>query len=122
MTITPEDRIASAGHQPATGGVTLMNGFVVAPEQDAEFHEAWYETSRYFIEQPGFVSLRLHRALSPTAPHRWVNVANWESEAEFRAAHSTAEFRRLVSQQKWQAFPSSPVLFEIVTTEGETAG
>jgi hypothetical protein len=48
-------------------------------------------------------------------------VAVWESEAAFRAAHGTEEFRRLVSQDKWQDYPSSPVLFEVVTSEGEAA-
>jgi len=117
-TFTPEDRTAPAGTRPATGMVTLMNGFEVSPERDEAFHAAWYETSRYFVERPGFVSLRLHRALSPKAPHRWVNVAVWESEDDFRAAHSTEKFRRLVSQGKWQEFPSSPNLFEVITSKG----
>lgn len=115
---TAEDRTAPAGDQPVRGRVTLMNGFEVAPDRDEAFHAVWYETSRYFIKRPGFVSLRLHRALAPGAPLRWVNVAVWESEKDFRAAHSTDEFRRLVSQDKWQEFPSSPHLFEVVTAEG----
>lgn len=119
-TYTPEDRTAPAGEKAATGQVTLMNGFVVQPDRDDDFHAAWYETSRYFIERPGFISLRLHRAVSPEAPHRWVNVAVWASEQDFRAAHSTDEFRRLVSQEKWQEFPSSPQLFEVVTSEDAT--
>ncbi|MGW5237725.1 antibiotic biosynthesis monooxygenase family protein [Monashia sp. NPDC004114] len=81
--------------------------------------ELWYETSRYFIRRPGFIATRLHRALTPGAPHRWINVAFWETEADFRAAHSTDEFRRLVSQEKWQQFPSVPLLFEVVTAEGD---
>ena len=116
--ITPEERTAPAGDQARSGTVTLMNGFEVAPHRDDAFHAAWYETSRYFVQRPGFISLRLHRALSPGAPHRWVNIAVWESEGDFRAAHSTDEFRRLVSQDKWQEFPSSPNLFEVVTAEG----
>jgi heme-degrading monooxygenase HmoA len=116
---TPEDRTAPASDQPTTGSVTLINSFAVAPEQDEEFQAAWYETSRYFITQPGFISLRLHRAVSPTATHRWVNVAVWDSEASFRQAHNTDDFRRLVSQEKWQSFPSTPVLFEMVTAEGQ---
>jgi heme-degrading monooxygenase HmoA len=120
-TFTPEDRTAPAGGHEAGGNVTLINSFVVDPGRDEDFHAAWYETSRYFIAQPGFVSLRLHRAVNDDAPHRWVNVAVWESEAAFRAAHMTQEFRRLVSQDKWQAYPSTPVLFEVVTAEGEAS-
>ena len=119
MTITPEDRTAPAGAEQAAGRVTLMNRFAVAPERDDDFHAAWYETSRYFVVQPGFISLRLHRAVNDEASHRWVNVAVWESEQAFRVAHSTDDFRRLVSQEKWQEFPSEPVLFQTVVAEGE---
>ena len=116
--LSPADRIAPAGDRPGAGPVTLMNGFTVAPERDDAFQAVWSETSRYFVQRPGFLSLRLHRALSPAAPHRWVNVAVWQSEDAFRAAHSTEEFRRLVSQEAWRQFPSSPALFEVVTSEG----
>jgi hypothetical protein len=61
----------------------------------------WARTAKYFTAQPGFISLRLHRAVSADAQYRWVNVANWESEAHFRAAHGTDEFRRVVTQPGW---------------------
>lgn len=116
--ITAEDRISAPTHGGVTGQVTLMNGFVVSPDRDDAFFALWSTTSRYFIAQPGFVSLRLHRAVSVDAPHRWVNVASWESEAAYRAAHATEEFRRVVTQEGWQEFPSSPLLFEVVTAVG----
>jgi heme-degrading monooxygenase HmoA len=116
--ISADERIAPAADHQVSGPVTLMNRFRVQPEQDAAFHALWTETSHYFRAQPGFISLRLHRAVSVDAEYRWVNVANWESEAAFRAAHSTAEFRRVVSQPAWQEFPSAPMLFEVVTAVG----
>jgi heme-degrading monooxygenase HmoA len=96
-----------------------MNRFAVAPHRDAAFQAIWTQTSKYFTDQPGFVSLRLHRAISDRAEYRWVNVANWESEEHFRAAHNTEEFRRIVTQQGWEEFPSEPVLFEVITAIGE---
>jgi hypothetical protein len=45
-------------------------------------------------------------------------VASWESEADYREAHSTEEFRRIVTQPGWEEFPSSPVLYEVVTSVG----
>ena len=90
--IAAEDRVAPASDGHLTGPVTLMNSFVVRPDRDEAFRARWIETSRYFTAQPGFISLRLHRALSADATYRWVNVANWESEGHFRAAHSTDEF------------------------------
>ena len=78
------------------------------------FRELWAETSGYFRAQPGFISLRLHRAVSPNASHRFVNVARWESAEQFEAAHQGDEFRHLVSRPSWREFPSSPSLYEVV--------
>jgi heme-degrading monooxygenase HmoA len=116
--IGAEQRIAPPGAAPATGPVTLINSFQVAPGRDTSFRALWGETSRYFIARPGFVSLRLHRAVSDDAPYRWVNVAVWESEADFRAAHGTDQFRTLVSSTAWSEFPSVPALFEVDTEVG----
>jgi heme oxygenase (mycobilin-producing) len=113
--IGAEERIAPEGATRATGSVTLINSFQVAPGRDAEFRALWGETSRYFIARPGFVSLRLHRAVNDDAPYRWVNVAVWENEGAFRAAHATDDFRRLVTASGWSEFPSVPALFEVDT-------
>jgi heme oxygenase (mycobilin-producing) len=115
--IGANERTAAAGRE-TSGSVTLINSFRVAEDRDAEFHELWERTSRYFTRQPGFRSLRLHRAVSADAAYRWVNVATWETEAAFRAAHATDEFREVVTAAGWQEFPSSPALFEVVTEIG----
>src|SRR5437763_16949132 len=109
--ISHEDRIAGESRREVTGAVTLMNSFVVPAGRDDAFKALWDDTSRYFIARPGFVSLRLHRAVSDEATHRWVNVATWETEADYRAAHSTDEFRRVVTQEGWEEFPSVPTLY-----------
>jgi hypothetical protein len=56
----------------------------------------------------------MHRAVSPDARYRYVNLAVWQSAAQFAAAHETDEFRRLVSQPAYREFPSSPALYEVV--------
>ena len=116
--MTADERTAPTGDQPVNGQVVLMNRFAVRPDRDDAFHELWTSTSQYFRAQPGFVSLRLHRAISSDAEYRWVNVATWESEADFRAAHASEEFRKVVTKPGWDEFPSSPMLFEIVTWVG----
>jgi heme oxygenase (mycobilin-producing) len=116
--ITSADRIAAEATATTNGPVTLVNSFRVSPERDEVFQEMWNRTSKYFIARPGFVSIRLHRAVTADAPYRWVNVATWRSEADYRAAHATEEFRRLVTAEGWQEFPSVPVLFEVVTAVG----
>lgn len=119
---TPEGRTASAGEGPETQPVTLMNSFVMPEGRDGAFLELWTETSHYFRRQPGFLSLRLHRAVTPGTPSRYVNVARWASDADYRAPHGTDEFRALVSQEAWREFPSSPVLYEVVFAVGEDDG
>ncbi|HVY11868.1 MAG TPA: antibiotic biosynthesis monooxygenase family protein [Mycobacteriales bacterium] len=116
--MTAEERTAPSGDTRTDGPVTLMNRFAVRPERDDAFHALWTDTSKYFRAQPGFVSLRLHRAISTGAEYRWVNVATWESDAAFRAAHNSEEFRRVVTQPGWDEFPSSPMLYEVVTAVG----
>ena len=118
LPISAEQRTAPKPDQPLDGPVTLMNRFAVPADRDEAFHALWSATSEYFKAQPGFVSLRLHRAVSADAESRWVNVATWQSEAHFRAAHNTDEFRRVVTQPGWQEFPSSPMLYQVVTAVG----
>src|SRR4051812_41022096 len=99
---TAEGRTAPKPDEQVSGPVTLMNRFRVNPDRDDAFLELWTRTSMYFREQPGFVSLRLHRAVNADAEDRWVNVATWESDEHFRAAHGTEEFRRVVTQPGWE--------------------
>ena len=113
-TVDPAGRAAVVPSAPPEGPVTLVNCFVVEPERDDAFLDLWKATSEYFRSQPGFVSLRLHHALSPAAPYRFVNVANWASAAEFQAAHQKPEFFQVVGQPAWQEFPSAPALYEVV--------
>jgi len=113
-TIDPDERTAkgpAGGHE---GAVTLINSFVVPPERDEAFFALWTEASSYFRSQPGFVSLRFHRAVSPDAQYRYVNVATWATMAHFHAAHGADEWQRLVRQDAWKEFPNNPALYEVV--------
>jgi heme-degrading monooxygenase HmoA len=117
-TIDPVRRTATAPEAPHAGPVTLINSFVVPEGREAAFIQLWTATSGYFRAQPGFTSLKLHRAVSGTAPYRFVNVARWASAQQFAAAHATSEFRDLVSQPQWREFPSSPALYEVFAEYG----
>jgi heme-degrading monooxygenase HmoA len=111
--IDPVGRTAVA-HDDQSGQVVLMNRFVVPEGRDEAFVELWTETSMYFRRQPGFVSLKLHRAASVDAEYRYVNVAVWQSAEHYAAPHQTDEFRQLVTQDAWREFPSNPTLYEVV--------
>ena len=99
------------------GQVVLLNSFVVPPERDDDFLALWTRTSHFFRQQAGFVSLRLHRAVSPDAPCRYVNVATWASAADFQRPYQTEEFRALVSDPQWGHYASSPALYQVVVAK-----
>ena len=91
--------------------VILINPFDVPAETaDEDFLGGWERAAEYMRRQPGFLSSRLHRALRPDAPYRFVNVAEWASPQEFQAAVTSAEFRALTQG----ALPGSPGLYEVV--------
>lgn len=96
---------------------TYINVFEVKPGRDEEFVEHWREVSMYMRAKPGFVGLRLHRALTDGASNRFINYVNWRSADDLRAAHDEG-FRALVQQEHWQSFPSLGQLYEIVDSSG----
>lgn len=98
--------------EAASDPVTLINSFEVPPGRDGAFLALWGEINTYMKTKPGCLSHRLHRALSPEAPFRFINVATWRSRADFEAAHD-AGFRGLISQPGWSEFASKPVLFSV---------
>ena len=116
---TPEGRTAVVATTDVGQSVTLMNSFLVPEGRDEAFLQLWTQTSEYFRSQPGFLSLRLHRAVTPGTQYRYVNVARWASDSHYRAPHNTDEFRRLVTQDAWREFPSTPVLYEVVLSVGD---
>jgi heme-degrading monooxygenase HmoA len=115
-TTDPDGRTATASTHPDDAPVTLINSFVVPPASDEEFESLWTEASTYFREQPGFVSLRFHKAVSDDADYRYVNVASWTTYRDFQAAHSTEAFRAIVTSPRWRAFPASPALYQVLVT------
>ena len=120
-TIDPVERTAKGPADGHEGSVTLINSFVVSPERDEAFFALWQQASHYFRMQPGFVSLRFHRAVSPDAQYRYVNVATWATMTDFHAAHGTAEWQELVRQEAWKEFPNNPALYEVVASADANA-
>jgi heme-degrading monooxygenase HmoA len=92
---------------------TFINCFDVPHGREDEFFELWQEVNRYMAGKPGYLGHRLHRAVSPDAPCRFVNVARWASQADFHAAHDDG-FRALVGRPEWAVFRSHPGLYEVV--------
>lgn len=120
--LTPTDRTAPSPVQPHAGMVTLINSFEVPPGRDDAFVAMWHTMAAWFRTQPGYVSNRLHRAVSPNAQYRFVNVVQWRSEADYQAAHRSPVFLQQVQAPEWQEFPNRPALYEVVVDANAEAG
>jgi heme-degrading monooxygenase HmoA len=93
--------------------VVLINPFEVpADVPDEQFLAGWQRAADLLRTRPGFVGSRLHRALSPDARFRFVNVAEWESVEHFQAAVSDPAFAELATN----APPNYPAVYEIART------
>lgn len=92
--------------------VILINPFAVPRDAAGVFLAGWSQAAEYMRRQPGFGGTRLHQALSPEARFGFVNVAEWESPAQFQAAVTTPEFGAMTKHGP----PSFPSLYEVVRT------
>jgi heme-degrading monooxygenase HmoA len=66
--------------------------------------------------QPGYVSTALHQSITPQADFRFINVAQWASAAEFRAATS-----QLGAQGVQIPYRPHPSLYEVVQEDKPAA-
>ena len=99
--------------------VVLINPFEVSEEtSDHDFLSGWERAATFLRGQPGFVGTRLHRAVSPDARFRFINVAEWESPEAFAAAVASDDFRRLA---RTNASPNYPALYQVVRTANPSA-
>jgi heme oxygenase (mycobilin-producing) len=92
--------------------VTLINIFEVPAGDEDEFIAAWEKTRDYLMTLPALIDTALHQSLHD-ARFRFVNVAQWISEDEFRAAIGSQGFAESASGLRW---PSSPALYQVVRT------
>jgi heme-degrading monooxygenase HmoA len=97
--------------------VPFVNCFEVPQGREDEFFALWREVNAYMQRKPGYIGHRLHRALAPDARFRFVNFAEWESAAQWKAAHDDG-FRALISKPEWAAYTSTFGLYEVVHEGG----
>ena len=89
--------------------VVLINTFEVPEGQDEAFLEGWERARAFLATQPGYLSTRLHRSLSPGADFRFVNVAVWQSAQAFQAAIAQTAFTNAAIP-----FPFHASLYDVV--------
>jgi len=76
--------------------VTLINVFEIAIADLEAFVVQWEKRAALMRTKPGFRSFRLYRALSSDARFQLINVAEWDTEQDLRAATSDDQFRASV--------------------------
>lgn len=90
--------------------VVLINPFEVPSDiPDEQFLTGWQRAADLLKNRPGFIGSRLHRALSPDARFRFINVAEWESPQHFQAAVNDPAFGELAKNSP----PNFPALYEV---------
>jgi heme-degrading monooxygenase HmoA len=95
--------------------VTLINVFEIGHDDVEEFLREWQQRAEFLGRQPGFRSLRLHRALSPDARFQLVNVAEWDNAEALQAA-TAQDFFQQSAQRAMQQFAvaANPALYRVV--------
>lgn len=101
------------------GPVTLINTFVVPPEEADALLAAWGRDAEIMKRQPGFISTQLHRGIAGSGA--FLNYAVWESVGHFRAAFTDPEFRAKLADYPASA-TVSPHLFRRVAVPGICVG
>ena len=98
-----------------TEPITLINVFEIRQDDVESFLQEWRERAEFLGRQPGFRSLRLHRALSPEARFQLVNVAEWDSAEALQAATSHGFFQQSVRRSMDQfAVAAHPGIYRVV--------
>lgn len=84
------------------GPVILINTFTVKSEDAEQLVAAWTADAGFFKQQPGFISVQLHRGVGGSCV--FINYAVWESVEHFRRAFSQSEF-----EESLKAYPASTI-------------
>ncbi|HYB36561.1 MAG TPA: antibiotic biosynthesis monooxygenase family protein [Mycobacterium sp.] len=96
------------------GPITLINVFEVEPEKLDAFIASWRERAELMSRQPGFRSLRLHRALSPDSRFQAVNVAQWESADALHTAQAQENWQQMaLGAVEELGFTANPAIYRV---------
>lgn len=92
--------------------VVLINTFSVDANKEVETLAYWESARDLLIQQPGYISTTLHRAISTDATYLYVNVANWESQKHFLDAISV--MGKELPAIEIEGVSADPNLYEVI--------
>ena len=102
-------------HQ-GNGLVTQITTIQVDPDKQDEVLQLMSERAHYMAQQPGFISISLHRSQDG---NHVVNYVQWSDRQKLEAAHHSPEFRKRWPQFGQMADEIDPCLYELVLVEGK---
>ncbi len=96
----------------ADGECIAIVAYEVMNEDRARFLDAWAKANDHLKAQSGHVSSTLHQAVSANPDFRFVNIAHWKSEDDFRTATQSNQFRE--ASGALEAYPIHASVYEVV--------
>jgi heme-degrading monooxygenase HmoA len=98
-----------------TRPITLINVFEIRADDVDLFLQDWQQRADFLGRQPGFRSLRLHRAVNVDSRFQLVNVAEWDSAEALQAA-TAQDFFQQSAQRSVQEFAvtAHPAVYRVV--------
>ncbi len=94
--------------------VTQITTIDVDPGRQDEVLKIMTERARFMAQQPGFISISLHRS----ADHSHiVNYIQWANREQLEAAHHSPEFRKRWPELGQKTQDIEPCLYSVVLVE-----
>src|SRR5881392_2876941 len=90
--------------------VTQITFIEVEPEKQPEALSLMTERAHFMAQQPGFISVSLHRSLDG---RRIVNYIQWQNRDLLQSAHRSPEFRKEWGQFDRLTEEIDPHLYEV---------
>ncbi len=92
--------------------VVLINVFELEAEQEAPVMAVWLQSKDFLAKQPGYINTRMHKNIDAAGKFRFINVAEWASPQDFRAASKAMNESAVPKMPQGVRF--SPGLFTVV--------
>ncbi len=92
--------------------VALINPFEVPLGREEECSRQWEKVQEYLKKHPGYISMRLYKAISSDARFRFISIAEWKSVDHYQAARESEEFKALTRGLQ-NTFPHYPAFYEL---------
>ncbi|ABO25016.1 antibiotic biosynthesis monooxygenase [Shewanella loihica] len=94
--------------------VTLINPFKVPADKLEAAIEYWEAHRDFMAQQPGYLSTQLHQSIDEGATYQLINVAIWQSEADFYQA--AQKMRQALGHVQVEGLCGNPALYRVIRT------